>query len=300
LNDSYPIISLLLLTWLLPGCASNPTNPADPLENFNRGVFAFNEGIDKALLKPVAESYQAVVPEPLDKGITNFFSNLNDVVVIFNDVLQLKFKQAALDMGRLVLNSTAGLLGMVDVADEVGMPKHYEDFGQTLGYWGLGSGPYLMLPFFGPSSIRDTVGKGVDIAQDPRTYYANWKGTEWRYIFFATNVLRAIDIRADLLGTERILQTAALDKYAYIRDAYLARREYLVYDGNPPKKVNETNSFDEEDLFDDLQENGNEENPSEESQEPLPSEKPDDQVTSTPINQDMPSNSDIEAIPSAD
>jgi phospholipid-binding lipoprotein MlaA len=249
------IIGLLLCSWLMVGCATTPNNSADPWENFNRGVFAFNEGLDKAVLKPVAESYKAITPQPIDKGISNFFSNLNDVVVIGNDLLQLKFKQAAADTGRFLLNSTVGLLGLVDVASELGLPKNYEDFGQTLGYWGVENGPYLVLPFLGPSSLRDTAGRGVDIFLDPRFYYANYQGTDTQTLMLSTYGVEGVDFRADLLGTERILETAALDKYSYIRDAYLARREYLVYDGNLPQKPQSQGGediFDEEDLFEDV------------------------------------------------
>lgn len=257
LNTSFQIMLkfLLLLGFLLSGgCATTAHHPnPDPFEKFNRGVFAFNEGIDKTLLKPVAETYQAIVPDPVDEGVTNFFSNLDDIVVIANDLLQLKLKQATSDIGRLFLNSTIGILGVVDVATEVGLSKHSEDFGQTLGYWGVGSGPYLVLPFFGPSSVRDVVGRGVDILLDPRVYYANLQGTDARNFVIATNVLKGIDTRADLIGTEKILQAAALDDYSYLRDAYLARREYLVYDGNPPQ-TEEEEEFDEEDLFEDLEE----------------------------------------------
>ena len=155
---------------------------------------------------------------------------------------------------RFLLNSTVGLLGVIDVASELGLPKNYEDFGQTLGYWGVGNGPYLVLPFLGPSSLRDTAGRGVDIFLDPRLYYANYQGGDAQTITYSTYPIEGVDFRADLLGTERILETAALDKYSYIRDAYLARREYLVYDGSPPlKPQSEENEdiFDEEDLFED-------------------------------------------------
>jgi len=236
------VLGLLLLSGLISGCATTADNP-DPFEKFNRGVYAFNDGIDKVVLKPVAETYKAITPEPVDKGVTNFFSNLDDVIVVANDLLQLKFKQAASDAGRLLLNSTVGLLGFVDVASEFYLPKHEEDFGQTLGYWGIGSGPYLVLPFLGPSSVRDTVGRGADFFLDPRTYAT---GEKVRYVIIGTGGVKAIDTRADLFGAEKILDAAALDKYSYIRDAYLARRNYLVYDGDPPQ-----DDDDDDDFFDD-------------------------------------------------
>ena len=241
---------LLLVSGFISGCASYPHHP-DPLEKFNRSVFAFNESVDQAMLKPVAKAYKAITPAAVDKGITNFFNNLNDFIVVGNDLLQFKLKQTVTDTGRLLLNSTLGLVGFVDVATELGLPKHEEDFGQTLGYWGLKSGPYIMLPFFGPSSVRDVIGKGVDIFLDPRVYYAHYQGGNARDFVVSTNVISAADTRADLLDREKILQTAALDKYSYIRDAYLARRQYLVYDGNPPSQEQ---AVDEGDLFDDLEE----------------------------------------------
>lgn len=234
-----------LLLSLLAGCATNPANP-DPLEKFNRHVFAFNETVDKAVLKPVAQTYKAVVPKPVDDSVTNFFSNINDVVVVTNDILQLKFQQAAADTTRFVLNSTLGIFGLFDIASKAGLPKHEEDFGQTLGYWGLNSGPYLMLPFLGPSSVRDLAGRSVDILADPRVYYAD--EAKLHNFFLASDVIKIIDIRADYLDMEQVLDTAALDRYTYLRDAYLQRRQYLVYDGNPPKET-----FEEDGLFDDLE-----------------------------------------------
>lgn len=244
------ILGLVFLSWLISGCAI-PQTKQDPLENFNRNVYAFNDGIDKLLVKPVAETYKTIVPEPVDHGVSNFFSNINDMVVVANDLLQLKFKQAASDTGRFLLNSTVGLLGIFDVASELGLNKHQEDFGQTLGYWGINSGPYLVLPFLGPSTARDAVGLGADSLFDP-LFYAGAQTFDPTYV--TPYVVKGVDIRADLLGAEKILQVAALDEYSYIRDAYLARREYLVHDGRPPEKKTETEDSDEEgdDLFDDF------------------------------------------------
>ncbi|OQW94259.1 MAG: ABC transporter [Beggiatoa sp. IS2] len=244
LNNCRIILKLGLFFSILAGCTTNPANP-DPLEKFNRHIFTFNEKVDKVILKPVAQTYQAVVPKPVDEGVTNFFSNINDVVVVTNDVFQFKFKQAATDTTRLLLNSTLGIFGVFDIASKVGLPKHEEDFGQTLGYWGLESGPYLMLPFFGPSSLRDLAGRGVDILADPRVYYAD--EAKLRNFFMTTDVVKIIDMRADYLDMEQVLDTAALDRYTYIRDAYLQRRKYLVYDGNLPKEI-----LEEEGLFDDI------------------------------------------------
>lgn len=211
------------------GCATvqGPTDPQDPWEGFNRGVFEFNQSLDKAVIKPVAEFYQKVTPDPVDKSITSFFSNLNDVIVVLNDLLQFKIEQAVSDLGRFVANSTFGLLGLFDVATYFGLEKHDEDLGQTLGYWGMDPGPYLMLPLLGPSTVRDTVGKAGDYAVSPLDAFD--ETTRW-----TMRGVNAIDTRADLLSVSRIAETAALDEYVFIRDAYLQRRRYLVYDGNPP------------------------------------------------------------------
>jgi phospholipid-binding lipoprotein MlaA len=249
---SKSVLGLALFFWLISGCATAPANKnPDPLEKFNRGVYAFNESVDKLLLKPVAETYKTIVPEPVDQGVSNFFSNIDDIVVVANDLFQFKFKQAASDSGRFLLNSTVGLLGIFDVASELGLFKHEEDFGQTLGYWGVESGPYLVLPFLGPSSTRDAVGLGTDSLFDP-LFYAGSQTFDPTYA--APYVVKGVDTRADLLGVERILQVAALDQYSYIRDAYLARREYLVHDGNPPEEEIEESFDEDDDLFDDLEE----------------------------------------------
>jgi phospholipid-binding lipoprotein MlaA len=243
---------LFLFSWsTVSGCATSSSNTAqDPFEGFNRSIFAFNEGVDKVILKPVAKGYKAIMPEPLNQGVTNFFSNLDDVVVIANDLLQFKLTQAASDTGRIVLNSTVGLLGFFDVASQVGLTKHDEDFGQTLGYWGIGNGPYIVLPLFGPSSARDAFGFGTDTFLDPLYYYA---GSKNGIKTVAPYAAKAVDERSDLLAAEKVLNTAALDKYAYLRDAYLARREYLVYDGNPPEDEEDDDIFDEDDEDDEDQ-----------------------------------------------
>jgi phospholipid-binding lipoprotein MlaA len=285
------VLGSLLLSWVVSGCATPPTHNPDPFEKFNRGVFAFNDGVDQMVIKPIAKTYKTIVPSPIDNGVTNFFSNIDDIVVVVNDLFQLKFKQAASDTGRLLVNSTVGLLGFIDVATDIGLPKHDEDFGQTLGYWGVNSGPYLVLPILGPSSARDAVGVGTDLLFDPTFYYAASPTTEAGQAILAGGAVRGVDKRADLLGLEKLLQTAALDKYAYFRDAYLARREYLVYDGDPPQ----TDEDEEEALFDDeddedegfFQDDGDEEedeneevllNEDEENEEELLSEEDEDDI----------------------
>ncbi len=217
-----------------------PAESHDPLEGFNRAMYSFNDGLDRAIIKPVAKTYQKVVPKPVNKGISNFFSNLGDVIVILNDLLQFKLIQAASDTGRVVLNSTVGLLGFIDVATPIGLEKHNEDFGQSLGYWGIGPGYYLVLPLFGPSNLRDGVGLAVDFRADPITTIEDDSA---RYGVFS---LKAVDKRAGLLKASRILDEAAFDPYIFVRDAYLQRRNYLVYDGSPPLP-----EYEEDDYFED-------------------------------------------------
>lgn len=224
-------VSVLALTVFLSGCAHQ--NARDPLEPLNRGIYAFNDAIDTAVMKPVAMGYRAVLPQFVRTGVSNFFSNLDDVTVIVNGILQLKIPQALSDTGRLLINTTVGVLGLVDVATHLGLEKHNEDFGQTLGYWGVGNGPYLMLPFFGPSTFRDGVGRWVDAKTDP----VRWEDhIRTRNQFL---VLRIVNTRANLLDSEKVLDAAAIDRYAFLRDAYLQRRRSLVYDGNPPPESDE-------------------------------------------------------------
>lgn len=218
---------LLLIPVLLSACASTPNgNPKDPLETYNRKIFKFNQVLDDAILKPAAHGYDAAVPKPAQIMLHNFFSNLDDVTVTLNDVLQLKFKQAFSDGCRVIFNSTFGIFGLINVTDR--LEKHNEDFGQTLGYWGVGSGPYLMLPFFGPSNIRD----GVGLAGDSLTgVITNISDVPTRNSLYAAN---KVEERAGLISQEKTLEEAP-DQYAFIRDFYLARRQNLVYDGKPPR-----------------------------------------------------------------
>jgi len=221
--------SLFLSTLLLGGCASNGER-FDPLEPVNRGIYQFNDAVDKAILKPVATGYNEVVPTPVRTGVGNFFSNLDDVIVIANDLLQFKLAQAASDTTRLIFNTTFGVLGIFDVATDWELAKHDEDFGQTLGYWGIDNGAYLVLPFLGPSTLRDTVGLVGDFQVDP---VSNMGDVPDRNSARAVNM---VDTRARLLKVEKVVDEAALDKYVFIRDAYLQKRRSLVYDGNPPRE----------------------------------------------------------------
>ena len=225
------LCAALLLAGSLAGCATSGGNPADPLERVNRAVFAFNDAADKVVLTPVAKGYRAVLPGFLRTGISNFFSNLEDVWVSVNDVLQGKFQEGMEDATRVLFNSTFGIAGLFDFASDVGLPKRNEDFGQTLGWWGVTSGPYLVLPFFGPSSFRDGIGFFVDGKADP--VYRVVDDVPLRNSIYAT---RAISNRSNLLDASSVLEQAALDRYAFVRDAWLQRRRNLVYDGNPPRE----------------------------------------------------------------
>lgn len=218
---------LLLLLTALAGCSSS--NPKDPFESYNRAAFRFNDTVDKAVLKPVAQGYNKVTPKPAKNMIHNFFSNLDDVLVTFNDLLQLKFSQAAADGTRVVINSTFGVFGLINVADR--LEKHNEDFGQTLGYWGVSSGPYLVIPILGPSSVRDGAGLYVDSSYLSPIGTMDDVGTRNRLY-----IGKGVEARASLLEVEEVLDENMLDRYSFIRDAYMMRRQNLVYDGNPPKQ----------------------------------------------------------------
>jgi phospholipid-binding lipoprotein MlaA len=204
-------------------------NPRDPYEGFNRSMFAVNEAIDKYAAKPVAQAYDNVVPLPVKASVGNFFGNVGDLWIGANSALQGKFADAGVDIGRLLINSTVGIFGLFDVASELGLEKHEEDFGQTLAVWGVGSGGYLYWPVIGPRNVRDTAGFGVDSYIDP----------VWRIRAVSVRnsmvALRFVDIRASLLPADKVVEEAALDKYAYIRDAYQQRRRNQIFDGRPPR-----------------------------------------------------------------
>jgi phospholipid-binding lipoprotein MlaA len=225
-------ISLLLSCLWLTGCSSLPgisnySQQKDPFESFNRGMYTFNDTVDRAVVKPVAQGYEKIMPSPARTMIDNFFSNLDDVVVTVNDLLQLKFKQAAQDGSRVIFNSTFGVFGLFNVAHRI--PKHNEDFGQTLGYWGVPSGPYLVLPVLGPSSIRDGVGLYGDSFSSviSNTDHVPSRNSAW--------AVKGLNTRTNLLEAERVMDEATIDRYTFIRDAYLMRRQNLVYDGSPPR-----------------------------------------------------------------
>ena len=223
------IASLLALT-LLSACATQ-TNK-DPLEGMNRGIYKFNDVADKALIKPVATVYKTITPSPVRTGFNNFFSNLGSITTVLNDLFQFKFTTAFTDAGRFVINSTFGIAGFIDVAGMDNIEKHKEDFGQTLGYWGVGSGPYLVLPILGPSSVRDTTGLLFDTAtSDPITYTHNIGEVR---LHNQLRLAQLIDKRTELLTATDLIDEASLDPYAFMRDAYLQRRASLVQDGLVP------------------------------------------------------------------
>lgn len=238
----FNLLATCLLALLVAGCASQANK--DPLEGVNRGIYKFNDVTDKAVFKPVAKGYKAVAPTPVRIGINNFFNNLRSITSILNNLLQFKFANAFSETGRFVINSTFGIAGFIDVAGMDNVPVHKEDFGQTLGHWGVDNGAYLVLPFLGPSTVRDTTGLVFDsVTTDPITYTHNIGEIRLH------NQLRAaqfIDKRTELLDATDIVDEASLDPYAFMRDAYLQHRASAVQDGLVPKDLIKDEFFDEE------------------------------------------------------
>jgi phospholipid-binding lipoprotein MlaA len=221
---------------VVSGCTTMRSPDArDPWEAANRATFEFNQGFDDVLLKPVAEGYRFVMPSPARTAVTNFFANLKDPWIALNQLMQGKVRLAIDDLGRFVWNSTFGLLGLIDVASDMGLPKHNEDFGQTLAVWGADFGPYLVLPILGPSSVRD----GLGLIPDAYAYLP-WQIPKWadfnhRVTWqWSLTGLDLVQTRANLLDATSLLEEAALDRYAFVRNAYFQRRRYLIYDGEPP------------------------------------------------------------------
>lgn len=233
-------ITLLLAACIgVAGCSTvRAPSPADPLEGFNRTVFQFNDDLDRYAMKPVAQGYKFVLPTPVRASVTNFFSNLGDVDNLANNLLQANVTAATQDLMRIAINSVFGVGGLFDFATPAGLPKHNQDFGVTLGKWGLPAGPYLVLPLFGPSTIRDTVGTVADLQIDPSGYF--------KPIWFRNTLygLRVVNTRANYLGATSLLSQAALDKYSFTRDAYLQRRQYLIK-GSSASEQNLPNYDDE-------------------------------------------------------
>lgn len=219
----------LLVAALSSGCATGPNaNPKDPLEPMNRSISTFNDTLDDNVLKPVATGYRDFTPQLLQTGISNFFRNLSDVLSTVNNGLQLKGHDTAESFMRVTVNTVFGIYGIFDVATEIGLQRHPEDFGQTLGYWGMPNGPYLVLPLFGPSTVRDASVMPLDFALDP---VSNHGVSSERTV---ATVVRLVDRRASLLRTSNLLSGASIDKYSFTRDGYLQFRRNQVFDGNPP------------------------------------------------------------------
>lgn len=222
---------LILVTALslASGCASLRNNPDDPLEGYNRVMFAFNDRLDKAVLRPAAEVYDTFTPLPVRAGVGNFFANIEDLWTAANNALQGKGLDALSDLSRVLINTTVGILGVFDIASEMGFERHDEDFGQTLGRWGVGEGAYFVLPVFGPRTIRDSAGFFVDVSAT-----GSWLGNDPGFRN-GSSLLRLINTRASFLAADKVLDEGAIDRYTYVREAYLQRRRYEVYDGRPPR-----------------------------------------------------------------
>ncbi len=224
---SFRLVFVFTLLTLVSGCATTGAmDSRDPFEGFNRGVFKFNQTMDDALFTPLGKFYQAITPGPVDKGVTNFFSNLGEIAVIANDLLQFKAGQAVSDAARFIFNSTIGLLGVIDVSTTMGLPKHDEDFGQTLAHWGVGSWPYLMVPLFGPTTFRDSTSLIIDKGVLNPVFYVDDTAAKSGLL-----TLNYIDFKADFLSADRLLEEAALDKYEFVKSAYFEKRANLINDG---------------------------------------------------------------------
>ncbi len=235
------MLSACVITGILSGCSTTPKTQAniDPWEGWNRDVHEFNKDFDDTILKPLAKGYQEITPNPVDESITNVFSNINDIGVTINDFLQFKFLQGGMDASRFLINTTAGLVGIFDVAKLIDLPKHDEDFGQTLGVWGVPTGNYMVLPFIGASSPREALGLLGDALFNPLTYVSFFGGFAANAATAAATGVDVTDTRSDIMQSEKIINEASVDRYDFVKNAYLQRRDYLVYDGNPPEDAND-------------------------------------------------------------
>jgi phospholipid-binding lipoprotein MlaA len=224
-------LAVLVSLVLLQACATvaNP-DPRDPIESFNRGVFGFNDAVDRAVVKPVATAYRDVAPQWIRTGVGNFFGNLTDVWSVFNNALQLRGQDMGDSLGRVMINTTIGLGGLVDVASDLNIERHTSDFGLTLGRWGVAAGPYIVLPLLGPYTLREVVALPLD-QQGNLVNQISDEGTR-----IGLSVLNVVDLRAQYLRAGDVVEGAALDKYSFTRDSYLQRQRNRVYDGNPPEE----------------------------------------------------------------
>ncbi len=227
------VLLLLQACATVPGGANVGVDPRDPWERWNRGVYGFNDAVDSTVLKPVATAYQKVVPSIVRRGVDNFFGNFGDAWSMVNNLLQGKVENGLRDMFRVTTNTVFGLGGLLDIATEMRLDRQGEDFGQTLGYWGVGSGPYVVLPLLGPSTLRDTSALPLDTYVSPNLVVNDSAAKA------GLTTLGVVNLRANLLGASRMLDDVALDKYNFTRDAYLQRRRNQVFDGNPPPEAEE-------------------------------------------------------------
>ena len=243
--------SLLIVTCLLGGCASSiPATPredraeSDPWEPMNRSIYTFNDRLDKVTFKPAARAYETVLPRPVRTGIGNFFDNLKAPLHIINNLLQFKFKNSLIETTRFVTNTTVGLGGLLDVGSDIGLDSQPEDFGQTLAVWGVSDGPYVVLPFFGPKTLRDAFALPLDYAADPLLYY---EIDRERYALVG---LRTIDLRADLFTAEALIEDS-FDRYLTLRESYLQNRQFVIFDGEPPEDEDFYDDFEDFEDFED-------------------------------------------------
>ncbi len=231
------LIAVIAVVWL-SGCASANFREAeqhDPWQDWNKSVQSFNDSFDKHILKPVALEYLDVTNAAIDQGVSNFFLNINDIAVTVNDFLQLKFLHSGIDVSRFIINTTLGIGGIFDWASKIGLTKHQEDVGQTLGFWGIPSGPYWVLPFFGPSTPREAAGLLGDALLDPLTYVGIFGGIAGFAATAVTSALDATDYRVGLMSKEHMVNEATMpgDRYDFIKSSYLQHRDYLIHDGKP-------------------------------------------------------------------
>ncbi len=253
LNQCVLLLAVLVMHGAISGCATTAaTDPRDPWENMNRSTQNFNDTMDEYVLEPAARGYNWIMPSFMNTGVSNFFSNIRDIKVTINDFLQFKLKQGAMDATRFVVNTTVGIAGFIDVGTMIGLPKHNEDFGQTLGYWGVPSGPYLVLPFWGPSTVRGTTGRVGDAAMNPLTYLFLFSDSAAASLAsFGAYAIDVVDRRAAVLGFDKVAEEAALDRYEFFRDSYLQRREHLINDDEDPELENDLEEdfdFDESEV----------------------------------------------------